>query len=487
MGLVAGLLTGVTSGVPATAASTIVDKQDFTYLYDESQDDTDALEQSWKATQTGIAKVIAVGGGGSGATAAATSRGGNGAVVVSWHSVTKDEEWTIRVGGGTRVENPSTATGGSATAIVKQNGDPISVAGGGGGAAFGAANGGDGGFYLNGAGGDGVAVNSSNNNGKGGKRLSNDLSTDDSGGMGGDPDGGAGGTPLDKNGEGVTETDDGAPEDKSPGAGGGAMGGTGGNAIGTPGDLEAITNLGGAINYFGRTDSRNGGGGAGFGGGGAAIEYKTVNGKGYQGGSGGGGYTGGGAGGHDKDTLAGGGGAGSSFATTQNLPANHPEPTFAPGPFTNDGNAYGEGGVSSNDQLTYRGKDGFVRIELYVPTPTPPAPKPVVKTPGKPGAFKVTKKTTAKKRKFTWKASGNATKATVYTLEIRAKGKKKVLLRKHIKATSKRAVTYTRKQLIKKSRKYQKRAKTVKLRASIYAKTGSKKSATTHLNFNVRR
>lgn len=479
MGLMAALLTGVTFNSVATAAPTIADKQDFTYLYDDEQDDTVALEQSWKAKQTGVAKVIAVGGGGSGATGASTSRGGNGAVVISWHSVTKDEEWIVRVGGGTRVQNPSTATGGSATAIVKQNGDPISIAGGGGGAAFGDAAGGNGGFFASGAGGHGQEGERINSNGKGGERATAEFPDNDRGGMGGDPDGGAGGTQLDPNGEDVVEY-----SDSSPGAGGGAVGGNGGNANGS--DLDTT---GGAIEYFGRTNARNGGGGAGFGGGGAAVDYFSQGGIAYQGGSGGGGFTGGGAGGHDKVETAGGGGAGSSFATTDNLPVNHPNPAFSPGPLTDNGNAYGEGGISSDNQSAYRGKDGFVRIELYVDVPpTPPTPPaPVVKTPGKPGAFKVTKKTTAKKRKFTWKASSHATKATVYTLEIRAKGKHKVLLRKRIKATNKRAVIYTRKQLIRKSRKYQKRAKTVKLQASIYAKTGSKKSTTAKRNFNVRR
>ncbi len=483
MGLVAALLTGVTFSSTATAVATIVDKQDFTYLYDDNQDDRVALEQSWKATQTGIAKVITVGGGGSGATGASTSRGGNGAVVVSWHSVSKDEEWIVRVGGGTRVQNPSTATGGSATAVVKQNGDPISVAGGGGGAAFGAANGGDGGFYLNGAGGHGQEGERVNGNGKGGERATAEFPDNNRGGMGGDPDGGAGGTPLDPNGEDVVEY-----SDSSPGAGGGAVGGRGGNTTANP-NGEGFNKQGGAVDDFGRTDARDGGGGAGFGGGGAAVDYFSQGGIAYQGGSGGGGYTGGGAGGHDKVETAGGGGAGSSFATTDNLPADHSDPAFSPGPFTDNGNAYGEGGISSDNQSAYRGKDGFVRIELYVDVPpTPPAPPaPVIPTPGKPGAFKVNKKATAAKRKFTWRASSHATRATVYTLEIRAKGNKKVLLRKNIRATAKRAVTYKRKALIKKSRNFQKRAKTVKLRASIYATTGSQRSTTAHLNFNVRR
>lgn len=256
--------------------------------------------------------------------------------------------------------------------------------------------------------------------------------------------------------------------------GGGSDGSTGGN-----GGTADVAIGGSSASYAPANSNGNGGGGAGFGGGGGGA---------LGAGAGGGGYAGGGGGSRaiitdPAQSLKGsGGGGGSSFAATDQKPTGKPDPTFV----TATSPGYGAGGDDTGGN--FEGYSGLVVITFTANPPTPPTPpNPPVKTPGKPGTFKVDKKTTAKKRNFTWRASANATRATTYTLEIRAKGKKKVLIRKTIKANAKRKVTITRTTLINKSRKFQKRAKTVKLRASIYAKTGSKKSTTASKNFNVRR
>lgn len=463
MGLVAGLLTDVTlKTTPVAAAGTPIQK-----TFNNA-----GTAEDWLAPSNGVLEIIAIGGGGAGSTGGGT--GGNGAMVTSWWTVTQNDSFTVRVGGNVT----GSRTGGSATSIfVWDNGAKlVSVAGGGGGAGSnGGGHGANAGFAQSsgfiGVGGNGSLGTAGAPAGQGGKGGS--ITTGGNGGLGYI---GTVAQPTSQGGTSLATPGWDGQTNASGGSGGGSNGTSGGN-----GGDSFLGTLGGQSTFFQEAvNNERGGGGALLAGGGAGAVNS---------GGGGGGYAGGGGGSTNWDSInniyhpGAGGGAGSSFASTTKKPAGKPSPVYVTSP---DSNEYGKGGDNTAD-----GKWGRGGIVLFTftpnPPPTPPAPKPVVKTPGKPGAFKVNKKTTAKKRKFTWRASSHATKATVYTLEIRAKGKHKVLLRKRVKATSKRAVIYTRKQLIRKSRKYQKRAKTVKLRASIYAKTGSKKSTTAHRNFNVRR
>lgn len=458
MGLVASLTGGATLGISPAIASSVFES----FIYNPF-----GATQSWSAPAAGVIELQTVGGGGAGRDGG--GQGGSAALVTSWWTVAKGEVLNIRVGGG--AGDIAYGAGGSATS-VKSGSTLISIAaGGGGGGSEPGSHGGNGG-YSNTAdggtgGGGGGSVGKKATGGKGG-----DAGSGGNGGRGYNSEGVIQSVSPGGNTEGRPLLNGGLGGNFIGGGGGGTNGILGGNGGGLAGEVYN----GGLSNSFTSTTQ------AGFGGGGATLGGGS--GAATNSGGGGGGFAGGGGGSRSVEGFinygGAGGGAGSSFASVAKKPAGKPAPTYRTASLATT-NGYGVGG--GNESPGTGGNAGAVTIEFIADPP----PAPVTPTPGKPGSFVVTKKTTAKNRHFKWRASRHATRSTIYTLEIRAKGKKKVLIRKHVRAGKKRLVTIKRSTLIKKSRKYQRRARSVKLRATIYAKTGSKRSTTAAKNFNVRR
>lgn len=290
-----------------------------------------------------FAKFVVKGAGGSSAAsdiANQAPRGGNGAVVTAYQSVTPGWQITILVGRGfTDGLYPRLTFGGSASAVFMTGTFSIVAGGGGGGGSLsGKPHGGDGAALKTPAGGSSTDTKYG---GRGGNRLG-----DGSGGAGGNNPtcgtpgiGGAGGTTFGPNGsDGVNF---------SGGGGGGAEGGDGG---------ASGSFLGGDSLAFGSQSNQTGGGGAGFGAGGAGPA------------GGGGGY--GGGGGNADCGSAGSGGGGGSYAPP--APREFPSPTFAPG--TNG--ALGVLGPPRSSAST-AGGDGSVAITLVTKAPRPG--KPVVR------------------------------------------------------------------------------------------------------------
>lgn len=298
--------------------------------------DLNGVQKQWVAPANGVVKLEVVGAGGTGSNydgEGKAAKGGNGAVVTSFHAVAKGAKWLVRVGGA----GSAWSSGGAASAVVAVGSNaPISVAGGGGGAGSGSTdlaanygNGGDGAAHNTASGGDGAsgggAAGAIGGHGKGG----------DGKGYNGF-EGGIGGVGTTLGGDG--------PEDYFGGGGGGtASNGGSGKSVGNTG----TESHGGLSAYFGHTVAGSaGGGGAGFGGGGGAG-MRSSGGLFTYGGSGGGGYGGGGgASGRfvaGETGVAGGGGAGGSFASTVDTPADRPAPTYRPAPANIGADIFGAG------------------------------------------------------------------------------------------------------------------------------------------------
>lgn len=318
---------------------------------------------SWTVpTGVTVIKVEAYGAGGGGSSygypsssVERSARGGHGAVVTAYRTVTPGSTLTINVGGGgIGLFQPSTTSGyssggggGAATTVyegsIASDSQRI-VAGGGGGASTNymsaggtqAWQGGDGsadGTYTggNGAGAQGGEGGNADGNGTGGTAAT-----------GGSPAvGGAGGSGS-ANGDDASGCDNplSSGDVGAGGGGGGGLGGDGGSDCYIPADEGGTSANTAGGNYY------IGGGGSGAGGGGGGWN-----------GAGGGGYGGGGGSGgiYTQYSPLGGGGAGGSTAPTP--PAGFPAPDYTPG-----GNG-GSAGVSGGVGFANSGGSGAVVIQ----------------------------------------------------------------------------------------------------------------------------
>lgn len=453
--LVAGLIAATPTVVGSASLAPAAAADQVSLFTIDSGDAVMGVEKTWVAPGDGTVKLEVVGAGGTGSGQdgnPAGGRGGSGAVVTSYHQVTKGVNWKVRVG----VSGGAPSTGGSASAVV-ENGAPVSVAGGGGGAgssSFGSS-------FEYGDGGDGAA----NNSAAGGDGGS---ATPSLGGKGGNVSGGNGGAwtnnadPAGAGGTGSTQGGNGGAN--YFGGGGGGTSSDGGN-----GHTEAgIPNLGagGSSSYFGYGAANSvGGGGAGFGGGGGGAGVRTVAEYEAFGGAGGGGYGGGGGGRGTfvggETPVAAGGGAGGSFARTGDTPTGKPAPTYRPAPVTFDGQTFGVGRASG----VVMDSSGFGAVRITFSSGNAVASKP-----GKVRGLKSTKKPLAKKFTVSWKAPTNAKAVgvTKYRTLVNQSGHKKIILRKNLKK-NKRSFTVSRNFLLRNAKRSRGEISVLKFRVRVQA------------------
>lgn len=290
-------------------------------------------------------------------TESQTARGGHGAVVTAFRTVTPGQTVTVNVGtGGIGLNQPSDTSaysaggGGGAATTVYVGGFATDsqriVAGGGGGATAvysvspAAWEGGDGAADGTYTGGDGAGTYG----GEGGNPDGN--GTGGSGALGTGTGPGVAGTGGSGANNGSDATCTGASPAGTRGAGGGGGGGLGGDGgrdcYASEPDLGGLSASTFGGNYF------VGGGGSGSGGGGGGWM-----------GAGGGGFGGGGGSGGTfaQPQPAGGGGAGGSTAPS---PEGLPAPVYAPG-----GNG-GAAGITLNDGFANNGGNGAVLIQWFL-------------------------------------------------------------------------------------------------------------------------